>query len=484
MHNEAISAAPGRQLATGVYCLACNLGSVTPSGFYQVNNDVEQDRPTHSYDADLRLQYVAGPLTFQSITAYRELIDTSGTDVDTSELPLFQFHGIYGGKTYSEDAQVSSQFKGMFDFLAGIQYVSDHGIALNKLSGLAFGAPYDVVPGLQPDQKVLTESYAGFAEAYFRPINRLTVTLGGRYTRDHRKISSTISPDAIAAFNPGGPSNFSQTVSYNKFTPRAVIAYDAGLVNLYASYTKGFKAGGFNTPSFAPQTVPIRPENMESYEVGAKFTSADRRIRLNTAVFRYSDKDVQVSTLDLIKGGQVFTNASSARGRGVELEVNYSANRFLEISAGGDYLDAIYTSYPNATVYDASPGGYVNGVEDLSGTPLPRSPRWSGFLAPNLEAPLGQSGFVARLSPVIRYTTGYDFEPGAGGPPGYDRQRPLALLSLSAGIKPSSGRYEIGFYADNLLNRRYYDLIVTGNFGVAGYVARPRTYGARLRVKF
>jgi len=43
MHNEAISAAPGRQLATGVYCLACNLGSTVPSGFYQVNNDVEQD---------------------------------------------------------------------------------------------------------------------------------------------------------------------------------------------------------------------------------------------------------------------------------------------------------------------------------------------------------------------------------------------------------------------------------------------------------
>jgi iron complex outermembrane receptor protein len=484
------SPAPGRQLSTGVGCLPCGLGVATPPGFYTVNNDFDEDRPGYSFDTTLRLKYEAGPLSYQSITAYRVVtfdrpVDRGGTDSDTSPIPLLRSFGFFSGETYSEDLQVSSQFGGVFDFLAGGQVVSDRSLVDFGLAGLALGLPYSGETGsiANTEQRTKTNSYAVFEENYIHPVEHMTITLGGRYTRDQRKIDTGVNPDGVAALDPGGPSIFSQSVSYSKFTPRAVIAYDLGLVNLYASFTQGFKAGGFNTPAYAPQTVPILPEKMTSYEIGAKFASADRRTRIDVAAFRYIDKDAQVSSVDILTGGQVITNASSIHGAGFEMDLDQRVQDWLTISSGGAYLHAFYAAYPNASVFDLTGSGYVSGVADLGGTRVPRAPRWTGFVSPNFQAPIGDN-LQVRLSPVLRYTTSYDFEPDGGGPEHNDQQRALALINLSGGVGPTSGRYEVGFYVDNLTNRQYYNLIVTGNFGAAGYAAMPRTYGARLKFKF
>ena len=482
--------APGRQLATGVGCIACGLGVPTPPGFYTVNNDFDHDRPGYSFDTTLRLKYETGPLSFQSTTAYRvvtfdKAVDRGGTDSDTSPLPLLRSYGFFSGETYSEDFQVSSQFGGIADFLAGAQVVSDRSLVDFGLAGLALGLPYSGSTGsiANTEQRTKTNSYAVFEETYIHPVERLTLTLGGRYTRDQREIDSGVNPDGIAVLDPGGPAVFSQSVSYSKFTPRAVIAYDLGLVNLYASYTQGFKSGGFNTPAFAPQTVPILPEKMTSYEIGAKFASVDHRTRVNVAAFSYVDKDAQVSSVDILTGGQVITNASSIHGDGFEVDLDHQFQDWLTISAGGDYLHAFYADYPNAAVFVLGPAGYASGVADLAGTRVPRAPKWTGFVSPSFQAPIA-GDLVARLSPVLRYTTSYDFEPDGGGPVHNDQQRALALVNLSGGVGPRSGKYEVGFYVDNLTNREYYNLIVTGNLGVAGYAAMPRTYGARLKFKF
>jgi iron complex outermembrane receptor protein len=488
-HTNLLTPAPGKQLSTGALCVPCGLGVTTPAGFYQVNNDFDGNRPGYALDTTLRLQYEAGPLSFQSISAYRKVTfdrasDRGGTDSDTSPIPLLRSFGYFKGETYSEDFQVSSRFEGIVNFLAGGQVVSDRGLVDFGLSGLALGLPYSSTAAsiANTTQHIRTNSYAAFAEVYIKPIHRLTITLGGRYSRDTRRMASIVSPEGVAVLDPGGPAAFAQRVSSNKFTPRAVIAYDTGPVNLYASYTRGFKAGGFNTPSFGPQPVPIRPENITSYEIGAKFASADRRTHLNVAAFRYIYKDLQVSSVDILSGGQFITNASSAHGKGIEAEFNQEVGKWLTFSAGAAYLDAHYVSYPNASIFVPTAGGYANGVADLSGVRLPRAPKWTAFVSPSIHVPVGDD-YLLRLSPVLRYTSSYDFEPDGGGPDHNDRQKRLTLVNLSGGIGPRSGRYEIGFYVDNLTNRKYYSLIVTGNFGAAGYAVRPRAFGARVKFK-
>jgi iron complex outermembrane recepter protein len=167
----------------------------------------------------------------------------------------------------------------------------------------------------------------------------------------------------------------------------------------------------------------------------------------------------------------------------VELDLDQQVQDWISISGGGAYLKAFYADYPHAAIFVPTAGGYANGVADLAGTRVPRAPKWTGFLSPNIHAPVG-GGFTARLSAVLHYTSSYDFEPDGGGPDHNDQQRSLLLVNVSGGLGPESGKYEVGFYVDNLADRQYYNLIVTGNFGAAGYVAMPRTYGVRVKARF
>jgi len=484
--------ASGRQDATPPFCVGCAFGGQSATtGFYQVTEDLRRHDPGRSYNANLNLQYDFGNLAFKSITAYRDLTAQITDDSDHTSAPLFVYYATYGGKTFSEEAQVSSSYGGPINFLAGAQYIDDRAFDVARIYGAIFGLPYvGATPPAnanQGRQNIRTRSFAGYAELYIKPLDPLTITLGVRYSKDRREIDSIWNQYAVMNLDPGGPSTALQRASFAKSTPRAVIAYDTGPANLYASFTRGFKAGGFNSPAFGPQTTPIEPEVIDSYEVGAKFVSADHRTRVNAAAFRYNYNNVQVSIFTA--STQIIKNAGRARGNGVELDVSHRPADWLTLSGGGAYLDAKYVSYPNAAAYllqrDAAGSiiGVAPGEEDLSNSPLPRAPKWSGYLSASLEAPLAH-GWLGRLNTVIHYTSSYIFNPGAGGDLRTDIQGAYALMNLSGGVGPASGTYEVGFYIDNLTGRRYYETRAIGSLGIDAMPAAPRTYGARVTFRF
>jgi len=492
-HEDGNANAAGRNDSRPPFCPACVTNQPAYTGFYQTADDFRRHDKGRGYSLNLNLKYEVGDITLKSLTAYRDLEAGITQDVDGTARPSFVFDAKYGGKTFQQDLQINSSFGGMFDFLAGVSYVHDDAFQRSLLYGTLFGIPYNGVtrPATFSDgqQFQVTKSYSAFAELYIKPVERLTVTLGGRYTKDKRDLDTINNQLAVNFNNPGGPLVFNQKASYHKFTPRIVVAYDADALNLYASYTQGFRAGGFNTPSYAPRAAddPIRPETMTSYEVGAKFVSPDRRTRANLALFRYDYKDVIVSILN--GAARVVRNSPSARGKGIELDINHKANDWLTISAGGQYLDAKYRSYTNGAtfVYRRDAGGNITGIvlatQDLSGVHLPRAPKWTGYVAANVEAPIGHD-WVAKLNTVARYTSTYDFVVNRSGILGADFQKSLLLVNASAGVGPSSGAYEIGFYVDNLTGEKYYSNRVTGTQGVVSLQAMPRTYGLRLKFQY
>src|SRR3546814_16868620 len=84
-------------------------------------------------------------------------------------------------------------------------------------------------------------------------------------------------------------------VTCRKLTARAIIAQDvAEDVNVYASYNRGFKSGGFNPVAFtSPATTP---EVLDAFEIGFKSRTADRLLQLNASAFYYIYKDIQLRT--------------------------------------------------------------------------------------------------------------------------------------------------------------------------------------------
>ena len=499
-HETSISEAAGRQEAVAPICVACGPpfnGAYQTTGFYQTTEDYARQDGLHGENVNLNLQYDAGPLKFTSISAYRYLNGTISDDPDHTSFPLYATNVDYGGRTVSEDLQVASSFDGIINFLAGGQYIHDDAFETAHLFGALFGLPYvnqidgtgippvNVIGG----QDVITKSYASFAEVYIKPVESLTITLGGRYSKDIRDISTNLNPLGLAYLNPGGQATFSQSASYQKFTPRGVIAYDLGLVNLYTSFTRGFKAGGFASPAFSPQGTPINPETIDSYEVGAKFVSPDKRTRMNLAVFDYLYKDVQVSTIDYLHNTQIVTNAAKARGKGVEFDLSTRPIPWLSLGAGASYLDAKYTSYPNGSVFElvrngaGSVTGVAVGTTDLSGTALPRAPEWSGFVTADLQTHL-TDGWLGHLNTIVHSSSPYFFTAGAGGPLRTDVQHAVTLVGGSVGISPESRKYEVSVYGDNLTNQEYYTTRVIGAFGVDALAAMPRTFGVRLTANF
>ena len=77
-----------------------------------------------------------------------------------------------------------------------------------------------------------------------------------------------------------------------------------------------------------------------------------------------------------------------------------------------------------------------------------------------------------------------DFFPDAGGELQADRQGGLFLANMSAGMSPPGGRYELGFYIDNLTGKKYYDIVQTSGPGVFNVPAPPMTFGARVSMHY
>jgi iron complex outermembrane recepter protein len=283
------TAALGRNDST---CFACVLspGIVRPSiGFYQQETQpLRPPQETKFYGANLKMDFDLGNFQLTSTSTFRHLstINNEG-DTDATPLPLFDFVGLdIGGNTYSQDVQVASRLGGRFEYLFGLSYLHDKRHFTASFLGTAFsltGVPFldpDTAPGFLNVGS--TNSYAAFLEGYYKVTDQLKVTLGGRYTYDKRRMHGELT-DAMADFFTGigvpVPRGFSFDLetSQRAFTPRFVLAWDNGPTNLYYSFTRGFKAGGFPDSLLFP-VEPVLPEKISSHEVGIKQSLLGNRL--------------------------------------------------------------------------------------------------------------------------------------------------------------------------------------------------------------
>src|SRR5690606_22997567 len=154
-------------------------------------------------------------------------------------------------------------------------------------------------------------SLAAFGEVSVEPVDGLELSGGLRYTEDRKTFTGTVlnlftetlpDPDPLptAAIPEGGPlfiynSPFRDT--FSALTGSANVSYAfTDWLNAYASYSRSFKSGGFNTrynappPGFVP--VPFQEETVDSYEVGAKMDFGD--FTLNMAAFQADYTDIQL----------------------------------------------------------------------------------------------------------------------------------------------------------------------------------------------
>ncbi|MBJ7413609.1 MAG: TonB-dependent receptor [Phenylobacterium sp.] len=279
--------------------------------------------------------------------------------------------------------------------------------------------------------------------------------------------------------------NNDQSLSEKKLTGTAKIAYRfSPEVMTYASYARGYKAGGFNLDRIATtnQTVAGRPtepvldtsfapETVDSYELGFKNTLFDRSLLLNATVFYQKYKDFQLNAFN----GLVFSVASVPKviSKGVDLDFIWASPiEGLKFNGGVTYAE---TYYPKSNPLFLG--------ANLPGSRLSLAPLWSGSLGVTYERAINDDliGRVAVNSKsVSSYNTGSDLDP-VKNQPGF------TLVNARVGLTSADKRWAVEAFAQNLFNDVYYQVgfnavLQSGSYDA--FLGQPRTYGVALRYSY
>lgn len=320
-------------------------GDLVPlSGSYRtVLSPHESYTKAKQYGGSLRLtfEYPGGALT--STSGYSELKDSwfqdfSGgvypsmianpTVIDRTQTPiaLFDRESISRQWQFSQELQLAGElFDGVVEYVGGLYYFHEEGN--QQMDSVTFFAPSSTLFRAQ------TDAFAGYGQLSFNVTEALQIQVGGRYTQEDKRLNASVT----------GVPAISQD-RWNKFTPKFGVNYKVTPgVMLFATYSEGFKSGGYNgLASTASQlATPFQPQITKAYEGGIK-ADIGRTLRVNLAAFLNKIQDRQ-QTVNLGNGGFLIENYD-VEIKGVELELAWRPVKGLQIWGNGALNDGKYTS--------------------------------------------------------------------------------------------------------------------------------------------
>ena len=445
----------------------------TRGGLVDPKQDIEAYGLAMNISVDL-----SDSLTLRSISAWRK--DDTLTPIDFDALPAADVDvpGGYFNEQVSQEVQLLVD-AGPFSGMVGAYYLDATADTLfdvrlfTTLSGLtAF-----------TNAAVDTETYAVFGDFTYDLSEKLSLSVGGRYTWDKRTANilrqnylgggSPFFGGAGVAFG-AASTNFSGQRDFKKFTPRVSLSFKPTPDdNIYASFSQGFKGGGFdprgvgaNAPDLNGNGIrgendevaaflSFRPESVDSYEVGYKGNAFDGGLTYALAGFYADYTDVQIpgSVACIVSGLPSFcgvtSNAGKANFKGVELEFNArlgesvanDGDRLNLLGAVG-YIDAKFDQYISNI---ASVPTDVAAFRDVQNTPS-----WTASATLAYMTPVGAGRL--NLGTTVSYrssTTQFEI------PNPYIDQSGYALVDASLVYTAPDDRWSIGLYGKNLLDKEY-----------------------------
>ncbi len=451
-----------------------------------LSSDPFLDREVKSYIG--RVEYDAGAATITSISALRFLDIKDGRDLEGSSLDILDQSSEEHSKQFTQELRIAStpggslSLNGIVDWIIGGFYYHDTSnrtdsfrVGLNSAVRATSGPPATPATDVAlSDYKI--ESYAFFGQATLHLTDALDVTLGGRYSHDSKRATqagTTTDSSAIVA----AAFTTTNSAKYKSFDPRIVVAYKVSPdANFYASFSTGFKSGGFQYVPFAKGEADqlFAPEDIKAYEVGFKTEWLDRMLRVNGAAYYYDYKNLQVSRIiEVPNPVSLISNAASSTIKGLDLEITARPSRAFEVNIAYGYLDAKYDIYAFMTT-------------DFSHTRMVRAPEHSVNVGAEWRIPVLGDG---ELSLRADYALTGDFfhEPGQGNIL-YGTGIPLTaedgygLLDLRATL--TKDNWKITAYATNVGDTKYRRTINALSTRVVGFAGTPRIYGVKLGYNF
>ncbi|MGK6320232.1 TonB-dependent receptor [Sphingomonas sp. DT-204] len=396
-------------------------------------------------------------LTVKSISSFRKFYNrfTNVNDGGTSYIFNESFTKVKNRTIQQEVQAIYSTDR--LNLVGGLFYINEHN-DMNRVPWSG-GSTVNVGTTTYIMTTTRTDSYAAYAQADYRLLDRLFLTLGARYSRDHTdytnlgfRVPTTFDnsgPQDVPATVPAnatGKYDISASRTWEAFTPKvqARVQWTPDIMT-YASYSNGYKAGGFDPRATTALSAaqPFDPEHVDNFELGFKGTFLRNRIRANLALFRNDFRDLQITSYDAANFIFRRINAANARTQGAEFELTALPAPRLEITGMIAFLDTEYTEF------DSKLPSNTAGVTTLKGLDLPFAPRWTQNVTINYEAPLAGGRLDVSANVNHRSSISTDIY-------NTEQLRSPAQYIVNGNIfwTNGAGNWSIGAEFDNLFNNR------------------------------
>jgi iron complex outermembrane receptor protein len=213
---------------------------------------------------------------------------------------------------------------------------------------------------------------------------------------------------------------------------------------VYANYATANKDGAINIGAL--QSATVKPEEVQTWEIGEKASFFDRRLQVNGAIFSSQYDNLQIA--QVVGAVATLANVPKTTIKGAELDIVAQPATGLRLSAGVGYIDGTFDEFTNSKTI---PGPAPAPPTDLSGNQVPNISKWSVNLdaqyrfspAEGYDLTLGaQYAWHSRI--YFNEFNEVENSQGAGG-----------IVNLSASLAPQGGRWRLYGYVNNLFDRTY-----------------------------
>mgnify|MGYP000595516237 FL=1 len=471
-HREVAGVGPGAGSPDSVYDTYAGVGD---------ENSVESEGLSFTGQVDVSEHW-----SFKAITAWREGRTDTVIDFDNTPAPTLDIPAYYADDQFTQEFQ----FQFNYDRIQGV-------FGVFYLDASAEGA-FDTILGnlgivIGTGGVVETESVALFADVNLDLTERLHLGLGIRYTEDSKTgtvfranyLGATRSPLLGGAVR--APllvrSDYTNERTFDDISPRVALSYDfSDAITGYASWSSGFKSGGFDMRGDAiltPDTVNgYDSETVDSYEIGLKGRAGP--LSFSSSVFYNQYEDQQVTTqVPAIAGIASFVdNVGQSTLYGAEFEGSLFLTENLTANFAVGYLNSEFDEFLR---YNLTTMAYED-ISDL--VVLQNAPEWTGYFGLTWRGDVAGGELV--VTPSVSYRG--DFSMFEFPNPILD-QEAYALVDLSLIWTAPSERWSLGLFGKNLTDEEYrvggYNFPgALFNDSVIGYYGPPQTVTASIQVKF
>jgi iron complex outermembrane receptor protein len=452
-------------------------GYTPPSDKYEINHDLigYTELETNSLVLDATWDLSHGVVT--AIVGYRDVEYNSSTDFDGTPFTIFHFNDNKEEQEQTSiEVRYSSTFSDRVNFVVGVNsFEQEYSIGERRNFFIALNAA--------TYSETEHETFGVFGEANFAVTEALSLTLGGRWTKEEKSIDIGVLGSCELDFS-SCSNNTSNKKDWTDFSPKVAATYSFNDdMMAYASWTRGFASGVFNARAATIDAVgPTDPEKVDSVEVGFKTSFLDGRGLFNITYFQADYEDLILfvnNPCDDCGASLINFNAGEAEISGFEVEVQLQPIDGLRLDASVGTVDPEFT---NIKFFDANADGTVDGEDNKLAS------RWDfqkvAELSYSLAASYEFDAMGGSILGRVAYSWRDDYMTDLYNKP-WLQQESFGLLDASLTFNTANEKIRLSVYGKNLTDEEYFDYAAdVGTLDSARWGGTPRTYGVRVAYKY